>query len=30
MGGDPRTRPARLAEWYQKNAPGINQKLTPG
>ena len=30
MGGDPRTRRARLAEWYQKNAPGINQKLTPG
>ena len=21
MGGDPRTRRARLAEWYQKNAP---------
>ena len=27
MGGAP-TRRARLAEWYQKNAPGINQKLT--
>lgn len=29
-GRRPRTRRARLAEWYQKNAPGINQKLTPG
>ena len=30
MGGDPRTRRARLAEWYQKTPPGINQKLTLG
>ena len=30
MGGDPRTRRARLAEWYQKNAPRNEPKTNPG